>query len=172
MAIAVNKVTNANVYVDGRNYLGRAEEVNLPDVQAVMAEHGALGMIGKFELFSGFEKMEASIKWNSIYRDAMTKFANPVKAVQIQVRASIEQYGPSGRTTQVPLVVFMTVTPKTVPLGNFKQQENVELTSELNVLYVRQEIDGQSVLEFDPLSNIYKVNGEDLLEVYRANIGG
>jgi len=50
--IKVNRLTNANVYVDGQSQLGKAEEVNLPDITFMLSEHKALGMIGKFELFS------------------------------------------------------------------------------------------------------------------------
>lgn len=172
MAISVNRLTNANVYIDGINHLGKAEEVSLPDIKHKMSEHKALGMVGSFELFSGIDKLEGKIKWNSVYADVARKVANPFKASQIQVRCSIETYTPAGRAAQVPMVTFITATFKNAPMGNFKQQDNVELESTLNVLYVRQEIDGQVVMEIDVLSNIYKVDGEDLLQVYRANIGG
>ena len=34
----------------------------------------------------------------------------------------------------------------------------------------KQVLDGQDILEFDPMSNIYKVAGEDQLANYRANV--
>ena len=48
--IEINRITNANIYLDGANLLGRAEEVKLPDVSMTMQEHKALGMVGKVEL--------------------------------------------------------------------------------------------------------------------------
>ena len=69
--IEINRITNANIYLDGTNLLGRAEEVKLPDVSMIMQEHKALGMVGKVELPAGFDKLEGEIKWNSFYRDAM-----------------------------------------------------------------------------------------------------
>ena len=42
--IEINKLTNANVYLDGVNLLGRAEEVQLPQIKHKMAEHKALGI--------------------------------------------------------------------------------------------------------------------------------
>ena len=44
--IEINRITNANIYLDGANLLGRAEEVKLPDVSMTMQEHKALGMVG------------------------------------------------------------------------------------------------------------------------------
>jgi hypothetical protein len=43
MAISVNKLTNANIYIDGNSLLGKASEIDLPKITAKMAEHKALG---------------------------------------------------------------------------------------------------------------------------------
>lgn len=170
-ALEVKKMYNANVYVDGNSFLGKAEEITLPEIMAKMLEHKALGMIGNIELPSGWEKMEATIKWNSFYPDAMVKAANPFTMHQIQARASSETWTSGGRSSEVPYVVFMSVQFKGIPAGGFKQQENAEFESQLNVLYIRIEYDGQAVVEFDPLANIYKVDGVDITENYRNNLG-
>ena len=46
MGLQINKLTNANIYVNGNNLLGRAAEVELPSIGFKMAEHMALGMVG------------------------------------------------------------------------------------------------------------------------------
>ncbi|MFN3437794.1 MAG: phage major tail tube protein [Acidovorax sp.] len=170
--IQINRVTNANIYIEGNNLLGRAEEIKLPDVSAMMAEHKALGMMGKIELPSGFDKLEGEIKWNSYYRDAARMMANPFKALQLQCRSSIDVYGSGGRVSQLPLVTHLTVTFKKNPMGTFKQHDNVELPAAFGATYIKQVIDGEDVLELDYMANIFKVGGEDLLAQYRANIGG
>lgn len=170
--INVNRVTNANVYINGNSFLGKAEEIDLPKITAKMVEHKALGMAGSVELPAGFDKMEARIKWNSFYQDAMVHMANPYQAVSLQCRSSLENYTAAGRTGEAPVVCFIKGQFKTVPLGNFKQHDNVEMDSTLTVTYVKLEISGQPVVEFDALANIYKVNGVDILAQYKANIGG
>ena len=55
--IQINRITNANIYLDGNNLLGRATEIKLPDVSLIMQEHKALGMVGKIELPAGFDKL-------------------------------------------------------------------------------------------------------------------
>lgn len=170
-AITVNKVTNANVYVDGNSFLGKIEEMNLPAAKFMMAEHKALGLFGKMEFPSGLDKLEAKIKWNSFYADAMKKFGSPFTNLSLQVRANLETYGPSGRTAQVPLVCYITCAPKDFPMGNFKQHDNVELETNLSVYYVKLQINGVVIMELDVLANIYKVDGVDQLATYRANLG-
>lgn len=170
--IKVNRLTNANVYVDGASYLGQVEEINLPEIVNMMSEHKALGMVGKMELFSGIDKMEASLKWNAFYADALVKFADPRKALKIQVRSSLESHDSSGLLTEVPCVAYLTGQPKNFPGGNFKQHDNVEATSKMSVTAYKLEIDGRVVMEYDAMANIYMVDGVDILATYRSNIGG
>lgn len=169
--IKVNRITNANIYVDGASFLGRAEEINLPMIGFKMSEHKALGMVATMEFFSGFEKMEAKIKWNSFYAEVMKKFANPFKGLSLQCRGSLETWDNSGRITEVPVVCFIKCASKGFPMGNFKQHDNVELETNLAVYYVKQEINGEPIVELDAMSNIFKVDGVDMLAQYKANTG-
>lgn len=171
MGTNVNRLTNANIYQNGANFLGMAEEITLPVIKSKMSEHKALGMNAAIELVSGMDKLEARIKWNSFYPDAMVMAANPFAAVQIQCRSSLEVYSAAGRLEEQPVVCYMTAQYKDFPLGNFKQSDNVELESTLNVTYVKLVINGREIVEVDTIANIYKVDGVDLLANYRANLG-
>jgi P2 family phage contractile tail tube protein len=170
--IKLNRITNANIYFDGNSLLGRAEEIKLPEISAMMTEHKALGMVGKIELPSGFDKMEGDLKWNSFYEDAWLKVANPFASVQLQCRSNVETYTAQGRVQQQALVTFLTVAFKKNPLGTFKQHDNAEFNSAFACYYIRQQLNGVDVVEFDAMANIYKVGGIDQLDIYRANLGG
>ncbi len=169
--ISVNKLYNANVYVNGTSFLGRAEEVTLPKVQAKMVEHKALGMFGVIETAAGIEKMEAKIKWTSLYPEVLVEMANPYKAVSIQVRASLETHDSTGRIAQLPVVAFMTVNFKNFPGVGLKHQDNAEVETDMAVSYYKLQIDGKDYIEVDAFANIWKVEGEDILAKYKANIG-
>jgi len=170
--IKINRLTNANVYLDGVSLLGKAEEVSLPTVTFKMAEHKAMGMFGSMEFPSGLDKMEMKIKWNSLYLEVMKKAASPFSNHQLQIRASLESWNAlDGRTEEKPVVIFLTGAFKNFPLGSFKQHDNVELETMLTVYAFKQEIDGEEILEIDVMSNIYKVNGVDEFAKFRANLG-
>lgn len=172
MAISVNRVTNANIYLTGTgSLLGRAEEITLPDVKASMSDHKGIGMFGKLELPSGIDKMEVKIKWNAIYPDVAKKFNNIFQAREIQTRFPVETYTAQGRTQVVPGRVALTILPKNIPLGAFKQHDNVELEQTFTVTYFKQEINGEVITEIDVLNNIYIVDGVDQLASYRAALG-
>jgi uncharacterized protein len=171
MNIAVNRCTNANVLLGGAAMLGRAEEVDLPDVKAKMSDHKALGLFGAAELPSGIDKLEASFKWNSYYADVLQHIPNIFTSISLQVRASVETWDSTGRSAQAALVVYLTGTFKEFSAGKFKPHDNVELPSKMNVLYIKQVLNGQELYEIDVLNNIYKVGGVDMLATYRSNLG-
>ncbi|MFI8017681.1 phage major tail tube protein [Serratia marcescens] len=170
--IEINAISNANIYVNGANLLGRAEEVKCPEIQAIMQERKALGMVGKLELPYGFDKLEGEIKWNSFYADVARLVANPFNSHQLQCRSSVQRFGSQGRIDEIPLVTYMTVMFKKNPLGTFKQHESPDFTSGFSCTYVKQVLDGEELLELDYMANIFRVNGVDVLADYRSNIGG
>ena len=169
--IEINKLTNANVYLNGVNLLGRAEEVQLPQIKHKMAEHKALGMVGSAEFFAGIDKMECKIKWNALYPAVLTQCSNPFNAAMIQVRASLETYNGTGRISEVPATAFIIGTFKEFPLGNIKPQENAEYETTMSVTYAKLIVDKVEVFEIDVLQNIYKVGMIDVLSKYKKNIG-
>lgn len=169
--ISINQITNASVYVDGDSFLGRAEEVELPGIKAKMNDIKALGLFGSIETPAGLEKMEAKIKWNSLYTEVLEKSGNPFKAISLQIRGSLETYNSLGRTEEKSAVAFMTGFFKEGSGGSFKQQEPVTQDSTLAINYYKLTVDGEDIYEIDVMANIYKINGEDILANYRANLG-
>ena len=65
--------------MNGNNLLGRAEEIQLPQIKHKMAEHKALGMVGSAEFFAGIDKLECKIKWNALYPDVLRTEHNGMK---------------------------------------------------------------------------------------------
>lgn len=171
MSIETNRLTNCNIYADGNSLLGKAEEVDSPKLMAIMSEQKALGLMGKREYPAGFDKMEMRVKWNAIYPDVIKKFGNIYKAIKIMIRASLETWEGGDRIGQVPVIIYATVQSKGLPLPNFKPNDNAEQESQLSCTYVKMEINGANVLEFDAEANIYTVDGVDLQAEYRNIIG-
>lgn len=171
MAVDIRKLTNANVYFDGANWLGKVEEVGLPEVALKQIEHKAIGMHGTLEIPTGMDKMELKMKWSSLLPDALKKASNGYQAFEFQVRSSLEEYEGGTRTTESSVVANFRGRPKNVPAVSFKQHENVDAETMFAVDYYKLEIGGESIYEIDATNNIYKVNGVDLLATYRANLG-
>lgn len=170
--VSVNKITNANCFMNGNNHCGKAEEVKLPDLVQKMIEHKGLGMIGVIKLPSGLEALTATIKWSSMYPDVMKAEGNPYAANTLQLRGSLETWGAGGRTREVPVVAFVKGTFAKFPGGTFKAGEAAERESELSAFYYKLTVDGEDIVEVDFFANIYKVNGEDIIATFNQNLGG
>lgn len=168
----ITKVYNANVYLDGTNsLLGKAREIALPTLTVNTEEHKALGMVGAVELPTGLAALVTTITWAGWYADRLA-FTNPFRTHKLQVRANLETYEAGGRIAELPLVASITGSWKVAPLGTFNAGQAGEIQDELRTMYVRVEVDGREVLEIDVGGNVWRVNGEDVLEQYRANLGG
>lgn len=170
--LEINKLTNANVYINGNNYLGRCEEVDLPDVAFKMSEHKALGLTGTLEFPSGIEKLEARLKFSSLYPEVAKIAANPYKAANLQLRANLETYSGNGLVDQREVVCFLQGSFNKFPAGKFKSQENAEFEATMSVTYLKLVVAGETLYEIDVMQNIYKVGGVDILAEYRQNVGG
>jgi P2 family phage contractile tail tube protein len=172
MDVSVNRLTNANIYLDGVGLLGRAEEIEVAQPRQRMVEHKALGMAGIAEFWAGVDKLEAKIKWASLYPEALTAVASPFTSHAFQVRGSIDQYTSQGRTAQLPVVYLMTGVFKDAGAFAFKQHQNVDTTSLISVYHSELYVNGAQIHLYDVLANIYVVNGVDQLAQFRTNLGG
>jgi len=157
--VAVNRITNARVYIDGNVLLGQVAELDMPDIQFKFSDYKALGMVGSAEFVEGIDKLTARVKFNSLYPDVLSKAANIGNVVNMLVYADQKTYGPSGMAATVPVLMEMSATFKSAPMGKFKQHESIEAESELAVYYAKLSISGVPIFEIDVLANIYSVNG-------------
>lgn len=171
MDISVNRITNANIYMDGVGLLGRAEEIEVAQPKHRMADHKGLGMAGTAEFWAGVDKLEAKIKWASLYPEALTAASSPFVAHSFQVRGNLEQYTSQGRSAELPVVYLMTGVFKDAGAFIFRQHENVESTSTVTVYHSELYVAGAQIHLYDVLANIYVVNGVDQLAQFRAHLG-
>jgi hypothetical protein len=170
--IVINKLTNANIYIGGSSFLGRAEEITLPAVKAKFSDHKGLGMIMDVEFPNGFEKMTGKVKWSSLYPDVIEEVGSPFDAVQMQVRANMDSYDASGQRAQSSVVCFLTVRFKdSLSALTLKMNEPSEQESDFSATYYRLEVDGAPLVEIDALSQLFFVADVDQLAQYRANLG-
>jgi len=158
--------------MDGTGLLGRAEEIQVAQPHHRMVDHKALGMAGTAEFWAGVEKLEAKIKWASLYPEVLSAAGSPFVSHFFQVRGSLDQYTSQGRSAQLPAVYLVTGIFKDAGAFTFKQHENVDSTSTLTVYHTELYVAGEQMHLYDVLANIYVVNGVDQLALFRSNLGG
>lgn len=169
--LEINKLTNCTFWVDGKNYFGKAEEVNLPKVKYKKAMHKGLGLIAEIPYFSGLEPMEMKLKMNAPYKDYMRYMGDPTKKVEVMVRGSLQNYQGTSKVSEEAYVVTLSLMPSDFDPGNFKQNDNVEIENNFSCYYMKLEIGGEKIYEVDVENNILYTGGSDVLAKYRKNLG-
>lgn len=172
MATTRKKITNANVYLTGASLLGKVSEATMPDISFKQVDHGPLGQHGVTSLPVGLDKLEMSLKWTSFYNDVLAQVANPFGALDGQVRGVQETYDAGGsRSAEEAYVYFFRGRSSNLPTGSFKQHENVEGESKVQLDYLKLEIAGNTIFEIDIVNNKHIVNGTDVLATTRGILG-
>jgi len=171
MATVIQTLYNANIYINGGSYAGRAEEVTLPDLKPKMVDHKPLSGIGSFELPTGLDKMTMKIKWNSADDQIMGNSADFYNSKDIMIRANADVWVNGTRSGSYPVTAFVRGLSKNLPPIGLKHQDNPDVESEYSVTAYKLEYDGNVVFDVDFFAQVYIVEGVDMLAQYRANLG-
>ena len=95
MSIKMPKVLkNMNLFIDGRGYAGRVDEIELPKLALKTEEHRAGGMDVPLEIDLGMEKLEATLTLSD-YDPELFKLYGMVAndSVAITIRGAIQAQG-------------------------------------------------------------------------------
>jgi uncharacterized protein len=171
-SLQVNIITNANLYVDGLGLMGRAAEITVPKPKHKMVEHQGLGMAGSAEFWAGIDKLEAKIKWSSLYPEVESQVAGPFTSHSFQIWGDLQQQSSMGLAGEVPVQYIVTGIYKDAGDTVFKRHEPAESTSTIAIYHCEEWIGGVQMFLYDVMANIYVVGGVDQLAQFRANLGG
>lgn len=170
-ALTPDKTINYRVYKDGNNQLGIAT-VDLPDLSYMTDTISGAGIAGEIDsaVMGHIQAMSLTINWRSVTTQALELLS--IKGADLIFRGS-QQFLDNATNSLVAKSVKVTVKtlPKTVGLGSLEVGASSGTTSELEVTYLKIEIDDQETVEIDKLNFICKINGTDLLTDVRTQIG-
>lgn len=166
-------INDANVYVDGANWLGKSE-IELPEIAHKVIEMKQFGISGSMEvpLIGHIEKLDGKIKFKALDADALNVIYNPKKAPLLDVRAAQQKYNTSsGEIVIEDIKITMRAFFKKVKVQSLKQGSDGESEAEYAAHYFKLEIDGKEILEVDKFNYIFRVNGQDLMSEVRTALG-
>ena len=158
---------NFNLFVDGRGYAGRVDEVTLPKLGLKTEEHRAGGMDTPIELELGMNKLECDFTLSEYDPEILKVFGLSSGAqVGMSMRGGLD-----GEAGVSPVVVTLTGAWRDLDLGNWKAGERAPLKVSVALRYYRLTIDGEDLVEVDAENMVRKIAGVDQLESMRAAIG-
>lgn len=166
-----DKTINYRVYKDGNNQLGIAT-VDLPDLSYMTDTISGAGIAGEIDsaVIGHIQSMSLTINWRSVTTQALELLST--QGADLIFRGS-QQFLDNATNSLVAKSVKVTVKtlPKTVGLGSLEVGASSGTTSELEVTYMKIEIDDKETVEIDKLNFICKINDTDLLADVRTQLG-
>lgn len=169
----IQTITNANAYLNGTNsLLGKLAKIELPEIVTKNEDMEALGSFSDIDIPVGIEKLMLKLSWSSFYPDAFADRFNVFETTQMQVRASLQDFGGGGLEGEQPVLAMITGRFSKVMLGAIEARKPItSMDDEMTVHRMELSVGGQEYLAYDRDQNIYRVQGRDMLAGLRQNIG-
>jgi len=166
MAIELPHVLkNMNLFVDGRGYAGRVDEIQLPKLTLKTEEHRAGGMDIPVEIELGMDKLEAELTLSDFDPEVFKLFGLlDSTRTQITLRGAIQAQGSGAR----PVIVNLSGGCKA---SSWKPGDKSTLKVQLAASYYKLTIADQALVEIDAVNLVRKVGGVDQMAEIRAAIG-
>lgn len=175
MADSINRTITsliaARVYNDSKDLIGIAD-VDLPEITPMTATVSGAGIAGEaeFPVMGHYQSATVTIHWKGL--DAAAFDLSKYKAQPLEIRGSQQVYDAgTGELKSVPVRVALRAVPKSLKPGSFKAGERVETETELEVLYLKIEIEGKEICEIDKFNYICRIGGDDAMSQVRNDLG-
>jgi len=168
-----NVLNDANVYVDGANWLGKAD-ITIPEISHKVVDMQVMGVAGGMEvpLIGHIDKLKGTIKFKSVDKEALKVLFDSSYSPLLDIRAAMQKYNTqTGKIGYFPIKVSIKGFFNKVKLLTFKQGSDETSDIEYEANYLKIEIDGEEILEIDKFNYIYRVAGKDLLAEVRETLG-
>lgn len=163
-------INNFNVYKKGTQLIGLSGSVTIPSLDAITETISGAGILGEYEaaIVGNYSSMKQEIPFRVLDEDIFS-LMDPTSVVDLTLRASQQStVKASGAIDYKGMRIvergrFIGFDPGKVELG---KQMDAKVTMEL--MYILIEVGGKTMLEYDKLNSVFKVNGKDLLEKVRS----
>ena len=159
---------NINLFVDGRGYAGRVDEIELPKLTIKTEEFRAGGMDSSVELDMGQEKLETTLTLSGVDREVVKLWGAYTSATTpLTARGALQDED----GTVTPVEVRMRGKVKELDFGTWKPGAKVPLKWMVALRYYKYTQGGEVIHEIDVENMIRIVDGVDQLQAQRAALG-
>lgn len=166
-----NIIRDAMIYVGSAAFKGKAEEVELPDIEFDGIEYSAIGLLGAFEAAGQLQPLSGTFTFYGHDPELLGAISDPRRAETVLLRGSQEVYGPSGMEAEVP--VAWTIEPRFLNqgLGTLNAEDPLQREYEFQTNTLLLEVAGKEELRIDIFEYVYAIRGENKFATKRAALG-
>lgn len=166
--VAPQIIQEANVFINGKGYLGISKNVKIPTLEWEMIENkGALSANYTTGILKDTE-MEFKINvldFNTFLSFGLNSFTNRVPFL---FKASIHQ---SGKANKVPLSMAVTGDIISLETTELEAGKEMEVTIKMSAHFLNLNIDGVPLIIKDVENMICIVGGVDYMAKVKSNLG-
>ncbi|KZN66853.1 phage major tail tube protein [Pseudoalteromonas luteoviolacea] len=170
MAMSPKILKKSKLFVDGKGYLGVADEISLPKV-TVKTREVTSGFQAPIELDVGqLEKLEGSItllEYNADVLKLLGDWGGTGRTINLTARGAIQKQGAAPE----PVVVTLHGFFKEVDMGSWKDGEEAKMTLQYAVQKYKLEINNEVIYNIDLYNDIREIAGVDHMANLRKTIG-
>lgn len=162
---------NFMVYDDKGSVTGIAD-VDMPKLEAMVATIKGNGVSGEVDIpiLGHYKNMELTLNFRTVTDRSLAFSYN--KSHYADCRGSIQQQdNVTGEVSTVQIRVVVKGMPTTYELGKLSMGEANENKLTLSLNYIKVLLNGKQWIELDKYSNKCIIDGVDLLESVRADLG-
>ena len=165
------KLKHMNLFNEGESYMGVASTVTLPKLTRKLEAWRGAGMDGPAKADLGMGDDGIQLEWTLGGLDlTVIRQYGAVSANGIGLRfAGSYQQDDTGDT--VPVEVVVRGRHEEIDMGEAKPGEDTEHNITTACTYYKLTVDGEELIEIDTMAMIFVVDGKDLMEEHRRNIG-
>ncbi len=171
MNVLPEVLNNFNIYNDkAKKLIGVSGEVELPELEAITDTLEGCGVLGEIEdpVTGQFSSATIKIPFAVLY-ESLFSILNTTKPPQLTLRASMQCMDPStGETDYYPVKIVVRGKAKTTTMGKVVKGKKMEAEVEMEILYIKVQINNKTAIELDKLNSVFILNGTDMLAKIRS----
>lgn len=164
-------LSNYSVWEDATNWIG-AGDVELPSFEALTETIKGAGIAGEVTapVKGHYGSQTLKINFRTLTADAVRLSETKAHAIDFRGNQQVYDAG-KGVYIDQAVVVKTRCVPINFSPGKFSVGASTETANEFEVHYIKIEVGGKVLREFDKFNFISIVNGKDELETVRKNLG-
>lgn len=153
------KLKNCSAYVNGRSYLGKIAEFELPKLATSTQDWRGGGMPGAVKIDTGLELGEAKLKMGGLEAELLRNFGETaIDGVRLHL---IGAYQADNGSSPDAVEVYIGGRFTEIGFGTSKPGDDTEHEYTVPPSYYRLVVNGRTEIEIDMIAGIYRVNGVD-----------
>ncbi|GAB3380775.1 phage major tail tube protein [Spongiibacter taiwanensis] len=165
------KLKNFNLFADGENFVGKVDEITLPNLERKMEEMRPGGFNAPVDSDMGMNKLTSSFRLHEMAASVLRQFGvTTVDGVALRFLGAAVSDGDTSRTDAIEVVMRGRYSGLELPSG-YKAGESGMLNCTASLSYFKYVVNGETLIEIDVINMIENVGGTDRLAGQRNALG-